>query len=334
MAKGAYIGVDGKARKVKKMYIGVNNVARKVKKGYIGINGVARQFFSGEPEAKYYGPVTALQNAGSEFGSLANQNYAIFWKDKSGSDAYNKSLVKTLVELPSSGSYSNPTTDFGNYGVGFYPPNRTATTAFSVNTSLVSQTIATIDSRHNYTKALKVGNSAILAGGSYAESSYLDNSVRAISSSLLITEVDTLPNVRNFMMGSFNENYAVYAGGQDRDEHSANDVYAYNSSYTRTDLGTLSIYPGSGTFTNTHITGFTNSKDHAIFFQYTVPGLVRSLTPRYCVYNKNLVAAFGNMPISVNNGQFYGYSVWSLNDCTFFSGGVGSDVDPIWHLPH
>ena len=31
MAKGLYIGVDNKARKVKKIYIGVNGVAREVK---------------------------------------------------------------------------------------------------------------------------------------------------------------------------------------------------------------------------------------------------------------------------------------------------------------
>lgn len=39
---GFYIGVDGKARKIKGGYIGVDGVARKVKKGYIGVDGVAR----------------------------------------------------------------------------------------------------------------------------------------------------------------------------------------------------------------------------------------------------------------------------------------------------
>lgn len=39
---GFYIGVDGKARKVKGGYIGVDGVARKIKKGYIGVDGVAR----------------------------------------------------------------------------------------------------------------------------------------------------------------------------------------------------------------------------------------------------------------------------------------------------
>lgn len=47
MAKGAFIGVDSKARKIKKMYIGVDGKARKVKKAYIGVDGKARLFWSG-----------------------------------------------------------------------------------------------------------------------------------------------------------------------------------------------------------------------------------------------------------------------------------------------
>ena len=50
MAKNAYIGVGGVARKVKAPYIGVGGVAKKVKSGYIGVGGVARQFYqSGIP---------------------------------------------------------------------------------------------------------------------------------------------------------------------------------------------------------------------------------------------------------------------------------------------
>ena len=43
---GFYIGVDGKARKIKGGYIGVDGVARKIKKGYIGVDGVARLCYS------------------------------------------------------------------------------------------------------------------------------------------------------------------------------------------------------------------------------------------------------------------------------------------------
>ena len=43
---GFYIGVDGKARKVKGGYVGLDGVARKIKKGYIGVDGVARLCYS------------------------------------------------------------------------------------------------------------------------------------------------------------------------------------------------------------------------------------------------------------------------------------------------
>lgn len=56
MSKGAYIGVDEKARNIKGMYIGVNGVARKVKKAYIGVNGVAREWYLAGKELSKYQP--------------------------------------------------------------------------------------------------------------------------------------------------------------------------------------------------------------------------------------------------------------------------------------
>lgn len=43
----AYIGIDGKARKIKNMYIGVDGVARKVKNTYIGLDGIAKIGYQG-----------------------------------------------------------------------------------------------------------------------------------------------------------------------------------------------------------------------------------------------------------------------------------------------
>lgn len=40
----AYIGINGKARRVNKIYVGINGKARQVVKGYIGVNGKARRF--------------------------------------------------------------------------------------------------------------------------------------------------------------------------------------------------------------------------------------------------------------------------------------------------
>ena len=47
MAKGIYVGVDGKARKVKKIYVGIEVIAHRVKKADVGVGGVAKLFFSG-----------------------------------------------------------------------------------------------------------------------------------------------------------------------------------------------------------------------------------------------------------------------------------------------
>ena len=41
MAKAVYVGVNSKARKMKKAYVGIGGKARKVKKMYIGVGGKA-----------------------------------------------------------------------------------------------------------------------------------------------------------------------------------------------------------------------------------------------------------------------------------------------------
>lgn len=53
MSNGAYIGVNGAARKVASMYVGVDGVARKVTKGYIGVDGLVRQFYGAAQPFSY-----------------------------------------------------------------------------------------------------------------------------------------------------------------------------------------------------------------------------------------------------------------------------------------
>ena len=67
---GFYIGVDGKARKVKGGYIGIDGKARKIKKGYIGDeNGAARLCFVDSP----YDPVFA-NNTWAEIAEACHTN--------------------------------------------------------------------------------------------------------------------------------------------------------------------------------------------------------------------------------------------------------------------
>lgn len=65
MAKGAYIGVDGVARKIKKIYVGVDGIAREVKKAYVGIANRARQWLS-----KYLVLFSTTSSTHSSFGTI------------------------------------------------------------------------------------------------------------------------------------------------------------------------------------------------------------------------------------------------------------------------
>ena len=68
MAKKAYVGVNGVARKVSKIYVGVNGVARKVVKGYVGVNGVAKQFWGDSGKFWFFFEPTAKRiMTGSDF---------------------------------------------------------------------------------------------------------------------------------------------------------------------------------------------------------------------------------------------------------------------------
>ena len=109
MARGAYIGVSDKARKIKKGYIGVDGKARKIKKGYIGVGGVARPFWSGG-ELAYFGEISPISTARSYIESTSVGEYALlaggviyngyqYRPSNSGTvDAYNTDLVRFSCE--------------------------------------------------------------------------------------------------------------------------------------------------------------------------------------------------------------------------------------------
>ena len=90
MAKDAYIGVGGKARKVKNLYIGVGGKARKVKKAYIGVGGKARLCYSARTVADALGDTwqaeTTIKNyrwiqAGGYWFHLGNDDIGVYFSD-------------------------------------------------------------------------------------------------------------------------------------------------------------------------------------------------------------------------------------------------------------
>ena len=77
MSAKTYIGINDKARKVKKMYVGIDNIARRVKRAYLGINNVARCIFD-STELYYYGTATDLSVGRSSLAATTIGDYALF----------------------------------------------------------------------------------------------------------------------------------------------------------------------------------------------------------------------------------------------------------------
>ena len=122
MAKKAYIGVGGKARRVKRMYVGVNGIARKVKKAYIGVGGTARPcFFEG---LEYYGTATRLSVAMERLAATTVGNYALFGGGYGGNgkasavvSAYNASLTRSAPTDMILGGADLAATAVGSYAL-------------------------------------------------------------------------------------------------------------------------------------------------------------------------------------------------------------------------
>ena len=122
MTKACYVGVAGKARKVKKIYTGVANKARKVKKAYVGVGGKARLFYSADQKLGYYGTVTGLSQARGYLAATTVGGYGLFGGGLSDStystvDAYNTSLVRSTPTALSQARGGLAATTVGGYGL-------------------------------------------------------------------------------------------------------------------------------------------------------------------------------------------------------------------------
>lgn len=96
MAKGAYIGINGAARKVKKGYIGVDGAARKIRKAYLGVGGAARPCWSGGTPT-YYGTVTPMAYTRGQHSGVSFAEKAVFadGNDITTMDIYDKDLTRS-----------------------------------------------------------------------------------------------------------------------------------------------------------------------------------------------------------------------------------------------
>lgn len=267
MTKAVYVGVGGKARKVKKGYIGVDGKARKIKKAYVGVGGKARPFWGGG-ELAYYGEVTPLSQARSRAGATSVGNYAIFagggaslTSGLPNVDAYNGSLVRSTPASLSDYANSPAATTVGNYAIfaggfvhgssGNVTPYKTVT---AYNASLTKSTATSMDAATGYQAAATVGNYALIGGGvKYAWSWSIVSTMYSYNSSLTKGTPAALTMARADAAAASVGNYAVFAGGTvSKDTHGrpsvsttnnmTKTVEAYDSSLTKIEVTRLDSY--------------------------------------------------------------------------------------------
>ena len=249
MAKGAYIGVGGVARKIKKGYLGVDGVARKIKKAYIGVGGVARLCWS-SGELAYHGTATPLLVGRMQLAATSVGDFTLFAGGKTGSrdfastvDIYNASLTKSAVKALSAARYNLAATSTGSYAL-FAGGNPTASTYSNVvdayNTSLTKTTATTLSiGRSQHTSAplggaTSVGSYALFAGG-FISSTAKTDVVDAYDASLTQTSAMVLSSKTSFTAATTVGDYALFVCG-------TNGAYtdAYDSSLTKTTVSPLS----------------------------------------------------------------------------------------------
>ena len=223
----------GTAHNVKNMFIGVDDKARKVKKAYVGVNGVAR-FFFGSGELAYYGTATDLSDARSNLAATTVGNYALFGGGYSGSrvvDAYDASLTRITPTGFSNGRYNLAATTVGNYAL--FGGGISGSTNYAVvdayNTSLTKSTATKLSKDRNKLAATTVGSYALFGGGYYynasgTSSSY--NTVDAYDTSLTRSTPTGLNKSCYEIAATTVGNYALFGGYY-------TTVTAYNTSLTR-----------------------------------------------------------------------------------------------------
>lgn len=247
MAKGAYTGVGGVARRVKSVYVGVGAVARRVKKGYIGVGGLARLFLSRGVE--YHGKISSLSQARASLAATVG-SYALFGGGRLASndftaavDSYNTSLTKGTpaslgaarggISAASNGSYALFAGGVNSDLVEGYNGSLVKTTAARLNTSLTRDMAGA-----------GVGGYAFFAGGigggpdGTATTCHVYDSALTKRSSLSLGGDRGRFSATTASVGS----YALVAGGVPNYTvgHKVNFVDAFSSSLVRTGAAALS----------------------------------------------------------------------------------------------
>lgn len=314
MAKGAWIGVDSKARKIKKMWIGVDGKARKVKKVWIGVGGKAMLCWSGGELSKY-GTATSLSSKKNGWIGTSNPSYALFLCTHSTAEinAYNASLTKTSPHNFYAGQ-EGATATVGNYAL--YAGGMTGATQYGPTTSndmYAWDNSLTYQNRSIHSSYLlagaSVGSYAIFAGGKDASSQF--SYARAFNTSLTESNVSALSQARSYLGGAKVGSYALFAGGYTSSSNKCAVVDTYNTSLTKGTAASLSV--------SRHYVKGVKTGNHALF----VGGGENTSTIFSTVdaYDASLTRT---IPTSMSVARYTSYQPTDVGEYAVIAGGYGT----------
>lgn len=334
MAKKAYIGIDGVARKIKKGYIGIDGVARKIKKAYIGIGGVARPCWS--EGLTYYGEITPLNMVKKLIAATSINGCALFAGGENGlddiSDAlemYDTSLVKTSAKLKQEKTRVSATS-LGAHAIfaGGYGP----TTGDSLVTGTDSTTeveaytssLVRLDTELSLGKNQVIGASnnkyAVFANGYYGKGTgAAHDSIDAFDESLTRKAPQAIGGANISRVGISHNDYAVFMNSY------SGSVWAYNASLTKLSpvavdkgkTGTSDAYLGGGSVNgyiliHGHLQSLYDSVDVEVY-----DASLTKLSPILCVRRRIWPKGVNlNGNLVVGNGDSFGSTYIEVFDAS------------------
>ena len=358
MAKAIYVGVDSKARKMKKAYIGIGGTARKVKKMYIGdSSGKARLCYSAELDR--HGMAAALSVARYDVRTATVGNYALFAGGlKPGLfsvktvDAYNTSLTKsTPAEMPWERGY-HASAAIGGYALFAGGEERTTSGSQFLWSTDVYNASLTLSRAPNLSDpggvlnmgAAVVGNYALFAGGMADGRGNASVKVNVYDTSLTHTMATNLNGKpREYVRGASVGNYALFAGGNDT-YYGYYNVDAYDASLTRTaapyltradnrdaatTVGNHAVFVGSTVSADIYDASLTRTAAAILSTERT--GLAATTVGNYAIFSGGGVADFcdASLTRSSIDTSMTGYNMGAatIGDYALFAGGYSGGSD-------
>ena len=261
MAKAVYVGVNSKARKMKKAYIGISGKARKVKKMYIGVGGKARLCYSAE--ADKFGMAASLSKARSLLAGTTVGGYALFGgggydsdarKGEAIMDAYNASLTRTTATPLVDEIWACAGGSVGGYAVfgggcdmntdtSHIEPIGGTGVVQTYDSSLTSSKAAPLSCPRAVHSAATIGNHLLFAGGWNGTTGKYLSTVESYDASLTRSTAVELSSAKIDLASATVGEYAMFAGGYKGKSDAAYvaTVDAYNTALTKTTMPDLSV---------------------------------------------------------------------------------------------